>query len=63
MEILEGQKNKITNIDILNALPAMVSYVGTDLRYSYANDAFLAFHETERTITKYGRDFKRVRFG
>jgi PAS domain S-box-containing protein len=44
MEFLATSKNKINIIDILNAVPAMISYVGTDLRYSYANEAFLGYY-------------------
>lgn len=52
MDILAGSKNIVKNIDILNAVPAMISYVGTDLKYSYANEAFLRFYQTDLPSVK-----------
>lgn len=46
METLESSKNKIKHTDILNAVPAMIAYIGTDLRYVWANKAYLDFFHT-----------------
>jgi PAS domain S-box-containing protein len=51
MEILTEKDALASDIypkDILNAVPALVSQVNTELRYTYVNDAFLEFHKTTR---------------
>ncbi|MCE3282034.1 MAG: sensor histidine kinase, partial [Chitinophagaceae bacterium] len=47
MEILTASKNSVDLADLLDSIPAMISRVDPELRYTYANEAFLKFHDID----------------
>lgn len=64
MEIVTALKNSgfISReaANILDNIPAMVSYVDTNLRYTYANKAFIAFHKLQDAEAIIGKTVQEV---
>jgi PAS domain S-box-containing protein len=62
MEILTEKSAVVSDtlhIDILNSVPALVSKVNNDLRYTYVNNAFLEFYKVDKE-TVIGNSVKSI---